>query len=236
MIYEYVTFTSTDWYMRIANMALLTWFAIYTIVLARRASAAGIATKKNYFISFSLFFLFWLVNFIQVELWLIFDKPSGYYIDTIPGNSFQLPGILSFINATDDNIYMFLFYYLGAVPLIFAVERFLMLHKKVPLTVVAIVGLAANLFIFFVPGNEIVSITVILIDYLGMIITVLTILIIYLRIAVISSGSLRAVGLLMFFGLLLQVPSVILSSTWEWAHLLGVIGFLLVFISITQMK
>jgi hypothetical protein len=58
-----------------------------------------------------------------------------------------------------------------------------------------------------------------------------------LRIAIISTGSLRAVGLLMFFGFILNVTGVILTSdNSELGHGISLVGFILIFISITQMK
>ncbi len=222
-------------------MAILAFFWIYTLILSKRAGASGIMVKKNYFLAFSFFFLMFAFNYLQTELML---ADLWTYPRIIPEGFRIMVGFT--IQPIDSDVFLFLFFFLGATPLSFAIERYLLLHKKIVLTILAASALVLNVLLAFAfPLNEMMATVVILVDYLAMIATVLTILIIYLRIAIISSGSLRAVGFLMFFGFVLQVASLFLSSAnlgsfplsgAEAAHLISVIGFILIFISIMQMR
>lgn len=239
---------SFDWFLRISSMALLFVFFAYTLVLSKRAGEAGIGAKKNYFFAFSFFFLMYAINFLQTELMLagVYEYPHVIPTTEIDGFGYRLDlGFLTIQPITGD-IFLFLFFFLGAAPLSFAIEKYLLLHKKTPLTILVSAAAIMNVLLILVfPLNVPFIHVVVAMDYLAMIASVLTILIIYLRIAIVSSGKLRGVGFLMFFGLVLQIAALFLSSMSlgdfflsgaEVAHLIGLIGFLLIFASIIQMR
>lgn len=232
MMFQYSLFT-LDWFLRIGLMILVLIFWIYTLVLGKNAADAGIDAKKNYFRAFSFFFLCYFLNYLQTEFMLadVFEYPAILYPNVFEDT------FMGFITPTDDNIWLFLFFFLGAVPLSFAIEKYLLMHKKIPLTIVGIIALAANIVIFFFPNNALMTSIVILIDYLAIIAIVLTLLILYMRIAVMSSGKLRGMGLLMFFGLIFQVAAIfITSSDAVIGHSIALAGFFLIFISLIQMR
>nr|MDO8118189.1 hypothetical protein [Candidatus Sigynarchaeota archaeon] len=189
--------------------------------------------KKNYFFSFSFFFLSFAFNFIQTELRI---AEVFTYADVIPD------GFDYFIGLPDEwMVFMFLFFFLGAIPMAFAIERFLLMHKKVVLTVLGIVALAftISLFLFSLAPNYngLLIYIVISVDYLAMIAITLSILILYLRIAIIGSGNMRVVGILIFLGFICEVAGLILSSdTKELGHGIMLVGFVLIFIGMTRMK
>ncbi|MBN2153504.1 MAG: hypothetical protein JW839_18765 [Candidatus Lokiarchaeota archaeon] len=224
---------SLDWWLRVSLISLCAVFWIYALVLARKAGAAGISVKKKYFISFSFFFLSFVFNFLQTELRI---AEVFQYLDVIPD------GFDYFIGMPDEWMaFMFLFFFLGAVPMAFAIERYLLMHKKVVLTLLSIIALAMtiSLFIFSIGPNYngVLIYVVISVDYLAMIAVTLSVLILYLRIAIIGSGNLRVVGLLIFFGFICEVAGLILSSdTKEIGHGIMLVGFVLIFIGMTQMK
>lgn len=230
-----------DFGLRVASMVMLGIFFVYTLRLSRKAKAEGIGAKKNYFLSFSFFFLMFLLNYIQTELNLaeIFNYP-----DLIPSGFGVDLGIVM-IQPIDSDIFLFLFFFLGAIPLAFAIEKFLLMHDKIILTPLCLAAVILNVLLFFIPLNELLATIVILVDYLAMIITVLTVLIIYLRTAIIGGGKMRSVGLLMFFGLILQIGALFLSSMSlgdfplsgaEISHIVGLTGFILIFLGIIQMQ
>lgn len=238
-----------DFYLRAGSMVMLVVFFVYTLVLSKRAGESGIEAKKKYFLAFSFFFLMYALNYLQTELtiWHLWTYP-----DVIPSGFSVI--WFSFINPADNDVFLFLFFFLGAAPLAFAIEKYLLMHKRVPLTILVVVALILTTMILFFPVtsdpagaavNYFFANLVILTGYLATIATVLTVLIIYMRIAVISTGKLRAVGFLMFFGLIFQVAALFLSSMnlggfvlsgAELAHLIGLFGFILIFISIIQMR
>ncbi|MBD3188487.1 hypothetical protein GF325_16775, partial [Candidatus Bathyarchaeota archaeon] len=119
-----------DFGLRVASMVMLGIFFMYTLRLSRKAKAEGISAKKNYFLSFSFFFLMFLLNYIQTELNLaeIFNYP-----DLIP-SGFGVDLGFVMIQPIDSDIFLFLFFFLGAVPLAFAIEKFLLMHDKIILT------------------------------------------------------------------------------------------------------
>jgi len=221
-----------DWDLRMILIGMCIVFWIFTLELSRKANAAGIAAKKNYFLSFSFFFLTFALNFAQAELRI--------------ANVIVYPKVISptfkyFIGAPDEwMVFTFLFFFLGAIPMAFAIERFLLFHKKVILTVLGIVALAMTICLFlFSLGpnfNDLLCDIVISVDYLAMIAITLSILILYLRIAIISGGNLRAVGLLIFFGFVLAVAGLLLSSNGYIGHVIMLVGFFVVFLGILQMK
>jgi hypothetical protein len=249
-----------DWFLRLSLMVLLGVFWIYTLVLSRRAKAAGIDAKKNYFLSFSFFFLFYALNYVQTELGLagVFNYPH-LIPKGLPEAEFSI-NIGFSINPIDSDIFLFTFFFLGAVPLVLAIEKFLLMRKKLILTIVGIAALGLNvttlLYVVlanpsFLPGDfpgsfhQVLLTIDVLASYLGLISIVLTILIIYIRIAVISSGNLKAVGFLMFLGFVFQVAALFLSSVnlgdfllsgAEAGHIIGLAGFFLIFLGIIQMK
>ncbi|MEX2684089.1 MAG: hypothetical protein Q6373_021145 [Candidatus Sigynarchaeota archaeon] len=224
---------SLDWWLRVSLIALCIFFWIYALVLGKRAGAAGITAKKNYFISFSFFFLSFVFNFIQTELRIaeVFTYP-----DVIPS------GFHYFIGLPDEwMVFMFLFFFLGAIPMAFAIEKFLLMHKKVILTVLGIIALAFTTSLFFfslAPNyNDLLIYIVVSVDYIAMIAITLSILILYLRIAIIGSGNMRVVGILIFLGFICEVAGLILSSdTKELGHGIMLAGFVLIFIGMARMK
>ncbi len=224
---------SLDWWLRFALIALCTFFWIYALFLGRKAGVAGISVKKNYFISFSFFFLSFVFNFLQTELRI---AEVITYPDVIPD------GYDFFIGMPDEwMVFMFLFFFLGAIPMAFAIEKFLLMHKKIILTISGIIALGLTISLFFfslAPNyNGMLIYIVISADYLAMVAITLSVLILYLRIAIISSGNLRVVGLMIFFGFICEVAGLILSSdTKELGHGIMLVGFILIFIGMTQMK
>jgi hypothetical protein len=231
---DYLTLMFTaDWWLRVALISLCAVFWIYAIVLARKAGVAGIAAKKNYFGSFSFFFLSFVFNFLQTELRIagVYEYP-----DVIPD------GFDYFIGMPDEwMVFMFLFFFLGAIPMAFAIEKFLLMHKKIILTVSGIIALVMTISLFFfslAPNyNGMLIYIVVSVDYLAMVAITLSVLILYLRIAILSSGNLRGVGLLIFFGFICEVAGLILSSDGkELGHGIMLAGFILIFIGMLQMK
>ena len=221
-----------DWYLRMVLIGMCIVFWIYTLILSKKAKAAGITAKKNYFLSFSFFFLTFALNFAQAEL-----RIAG---------AFLYPKVISpdfkyFIGSPDEwMVFTFLFFFLGAIPMAFAIERYLLFHKKVILTVLGIVALVLTVCLFFFslePNfNNMLCYIVISVDYLAMIAITLSVLILYLRIAVLSSGNLRAVGLLVFFGFVLAVAGLLFSSNGYIGHVIMLVGFFVVFLGILKMK
>jgi hypothetical protein len=224
---------SLDWWIRVCLIILCAVFWIYALVLARKAGAAGISTKKNYFVCLSFFFLSFVFNFLQTEMRI---AEVYAYPDVIP------TGFKYFIGAPDEwMVFMFLFFFLGAIPMAFAIEKFLLMHKKIILTISGIVALGLTISLFFfslAPNyNGMLIYIVISADYLAMVAITLSVLILYLRIAIIGTGNLRVVGLLIFFGFICEVAGLILSSdTKELGHGIMLVGFILIFMGMLKMK
>jgi hypothetical protein len=105
------------------------------------------------------------------------------------------------------------------------------------LGIVALV-LTVCLFLFSLEPNfnDVLCYIVISVDYIAMIAITLSVLILYLRFAITSSGNLRAVGLLVFFGFILSVAGLLLSSNGYIGHVIMLLGFFVVFLGILNMK
>ncbi|MBD3354265.1 MAG: hypothetical protein GF364_22475 [Candidatus Lokiarchaeota archaeon] len=197
--------------------------------------------KKNYFLSYSFFFLFIFLNALQTELvlqeWVsypaIIQGPENYLVDLV---------IIKFYTANSD-IFLYGLLELSLVPMMFAIEKYVV-QKKPILTIIgsaAIVLLIINLII-----NYAISQTVmvpflldfcIVYTFLAIIILVLGILYLYIKLIIQTSGDLKTQAILIVAGFIFQVVGLYLSNQYNVVgHLLAFGGIIILFFGVIKMK
>lgn len=212
-------------------------FFAYLVVLFVKSKDKDLATTRYFFLSFSLFFLFTLLNYLifEIHFYLIERGQPSIFPEIVP-EDYSIP----LFHPINTDVFLFLFFMLATVPMTFAMEYYIM-QRRPFLTVAGLVGLV--LISLVIVGVDILLPVMIIYSYLMYGILTLGVLAIYIQMVIKSTGEPRKTAFFLTIGFILQFVGVLFTSMgfmgeWseEFGHAIAIVGMVLIFLGLVRMK
>lgn len=231
----------TDQIIRFLIIGFLFFCGVYTMYLGRKEK--DVTNKKNFNLSFAMFFFLLAINYLwtEVDIFISSRTSMSAYPMILPTEEYSVWGLF---NPQNSDPYMFFLFLLAIVPMLYALEKFVLNRERVWSTILGTIGIAllGAAFIF----NEILFLLDLAIAYgfLMLVLLSLRVIIIYLTFASQVTGEIRRLGLFIGFGFMIILLGVIGTSLEDLfgtfseiiGHSINLLGMILIFMGVLKMK
>lgn len=239
-----VVLADIDFFLRLAAIVFYGISFGYLLHLYGHAKEHDLATTRTFFLSFSLFFLFTMLNYLVSEINLFFEargQPS-IYPQVIPETFSINLGFASF-NPVNSDVFLFFFFLLATIPMTFAIEKYSIQRKVPAVTLMGLVGLGL-LAGEMVLDNILYSHVAIVYAYLMLVVMTLGILHIYVKMILMTTGEPRKTAVFLTVGFVVQFVGLVITSLGllpeGWGEVVGhgvsLAGMGLLFGGLVRMK